>query len=378
MSEALYDIAIAGGGLAGLTLAIQSADAGYKTLLVEKEQYPYHKVCGEYISNESASFLQRLGVPLDELKLPQINNLQISDSKGRLYAFKLPLGGFGISRYTLDNTLYNIAVKKGVTAVTQTKVNDIIFANDIFTITTNKQSFATRCMVGCFGKRSNLDVKWKRPFITANSTRLNNYIGVKYHIKYPHADGAIALHNFTNGYCGISNIEDGKTCLCYLTTANNLRQSGNSINAMEIEVLQTNPLLKDIFANAEFLYKEPITISQISFSKKSQVENHMLMVGDAAGMITPLCGNGMSMAMHAGKLAFNNMQMYLQGDINRQQMEEQYTQQWRHHFSRRLLTGRIVQSIFGGDRSTALFLQMMHKNKWLAQKLISSTHGVTF
>jgi len=378
MSEALYDIAIAGGGIAGLTLAIQSAHAGYKTLLVEKEQYPYHKVCGEYISNESAGFLQRLGVPLDELKLPQINSLQISDCKGKLYPFKLPLGGFGISRYTLDNMLYNIAITKGVTILTQTKITDITFANETFIITTNNQSLTAKCAVGSFGKRSNLDVKWKRPFITANNTRLDNYIGIKYHIKYPHADGVIALHNFTNGYCGISNIEDGKTCLCYLTTANNLRQSGNSIKQMENNILQRNPQLKEIFSNAEFLYKEPITISQISFSKKSQVENHVLMAGDAAGMITPLCGNGMSMAMHAGKLAFNSIQQYLQGDINRHQMEAQYTQQWKHHFSKRLLTGRIVQSIFGGDRSTALFLQVMQKNKWLAQKLISSTHGVTF
>jgi flavin-dependent dehydrogenase len=378
MSEVPYDIAIAGGGLAGLTLAIQSTGAGYTTILIEKEQYPYHKVCGEYISSESAGFLQRLGIPLADLKLPQINNLQISGNKGRLYPFTLPLGGFGISRYTLDNMLYNIAVAKGVTVLTQTKITDIAFANDIFTITTNKQSITAKCAVGSFGKRSNLDVKWKRPFITSNTARLNNYIGVKYHIQYAHADGVIALHNFTNGYCGISNIEDGKTCLCYLTTAKNLQQSGNSIKQMEKDILQKNPHLRDIFLNADFLYKEPITISQISFSQKSQVENHLLMVGDAAGMITPLCGNGMSMAMHASKLAFNSLQLYLQGNISRQQMEEQYTTHWKKQFSRRLLAGRIVQSIFGGDKSTALFLQVMHKNNWLAQKLISSTHGVPF
>jgi flavin-dependent dehydrogenase len=66
----MYDIAITGGGLAGLTLSVQCADAGYRVLLIEKEQYPFHKVCGEYISNESTGFLERLGLPLRDLKLP--------------------------------------------------------------------------------------------------------------------------------------------------------------------------------------------------------------------------------------------------------------------------------------------------------------------
>jgi hypothetical protein len=49
-------------------------------------------------------------------------------------------------------------------------------------------------------------------------------------------------------------------------------------------------------STAEFINTVPYTISQISFEKKTRIEKHMLMLGDAAGMITPLCGNGMSMA----------------------------------------------------------------------------------
>ncbi len=378
MVDTFYDIAIAGGGLAGLTLAIQSADAGYKTLLVEKEQYPFHKVCGEYISNESAAFLQRVGMPLQKLQLPQIKSLQISNCKGKAYVFNLPLGGFGISRHTLDHALYNIALSKGVTVLTQTKIADITFNNDLFTFTTNQHGFTAKCAVGSFGKRSNLDVKWKRPFIASKTSGLNNYIGVKYHIRYPHDPTLIALHNFSNGYCGISNIEDGKTCLCYLTTAQNLQQNGNSIKQMEENVLFKNPRLQQILSTADFLYQAPLAISQVSFAQKSQVENHLLMAGDAAGLITPLCGNGMSMAMHAGKLAFNNMHLFLQGKISRSFMEQRYAAEWRKHFSSRLFTGRLVQSAFGGDTSTALFLHLISKNTWLAQKLISATHGTAF
>jgi len=373
----IYDVAVAGGGLAGLTLAIQCADAGYTVILFEKEQYPFHKVCGEYISMESFDFLQRLGLPLQDMQLPVIDTLHISDASGKTYPFKLPLGGFGISRYTLDNALYKLAAQKGVTVLTQTRVNSIVFNDDVFTIETNSNLYTARCAAGSFGKRSNLDVKWKRPFIRSKAKGLNNYIGVKYHVRYAQPNNIIALHNFKNGYCGISNIEDGKCCLCYLTTAANLKGSG-SIQQMQQDVLMQNPQLHSIFSNAEFLYQEPLTISQVSFAQKSQVENHVLMVGDAAGMITPLCGNGMSMAMHAGKLAFENIHLYLQGNVSRQVMEYEYAKQWRKNFARRLMVGRIVQRLFGNNKTTALFLQLVSKNAWLAQKIISSTHGTQF
>ena len=52
------DIIIIGGGLAGLTSAIQLARAGLSVLLLEKHSYPLHKVCGEYVSNEVRPFLE--------------------------------------------------------------------------------------------------------------------------------------------------------------------------------------------------------------------------------------------------------------------------------------------------------------------------------
>jgi heterodisulfide reductase subunit A-like polyferredoxin len=54
-----YDVAIIGGGLAGLTFAIQMRKVGLHVLLCEKETYPFHKVCGEYIiQHEFATYYQ--------------------------------------------------------------------------------------------------------------------------------------------------------------------------------------------------------------------------------------------------------------------------------------------------------------------------------
>lgn len=393
MNNEQYHIAIVGGGLAGLALSIQSAKAGYKTVLFEKEQYPFHRVCGEYISLESWDFLERLGLPLSQMNLPLIKTLHVTAPNGKLFETKLPLGGFGISRYKLDHELAKLAKAAGVTVLEKTKVNEIQFNNSKFKISEansspsggkpsteglERSSWEGAVVAGTFGKRSNIDVKWNRNFVQQKPNKLNNYIGVKYHIKTKHPADVIALHNFENGYCGISQIEDDKYCLCYLTTAENLKQHGNSIEQMQQEVLFKNPHLKKIFTEAAFLYQSPETISQISFDNKSQVENHILMLGDAAGMITPLCGNGMSMALHGSKIAFEQIHAFLQNRISRTEMEQQFQQAWQHQFAHRLRTGRMIQRFFGKSWVTNLFVQSFRTFPFLSAPLIKQTHGEPF
>jgi flavin-dependent dehydrogenase len=373
-----YDLAIVGGGLAGLALSIQTVKLGYKVALFEKEQYPFHRVCGEYISLESWDFLQRLGIDLPALNVTHIKRLQVSDIKGVFFEQALPLGGFGISRYKLDQELAKSAKHAGVTILEQTRINEIRYSQELFNIESTKGNFIAKVAAGSFGKRSNLDVKWKRPFIVAKKNKLNNYIGVKYHIRYDFPDDLIALHNFKKGYCGISKVEDDNYCLCYLTTADNLQSSNNDIKKMEQNILSANPHLKKIFGECEMLWKEPVTISQISFDKKNLVEDHVLMVGDAAGMITPLCGNGMSMAMHASKIAAEEISKFLKGTNSRNKMEQEYIDKWNKLFANRLKTGRMLQRLFDSHWLTTLMIRIGRSFPSLIRKLIKQTHGDPF
>ena len=373
-----YDVAIVGGGLAGIALSIQMVKQGHKVILFEKEQFPFHKVCGEYISMESWDFLTSLGLNLEKLNPSLITNLEVSAPNGKLLQHKLPLGGFGISRYLLDFALVEIARLKGVVVEENTKVNEIVFNESTFSIDSSKGNYTAKLVCGCYGKRSNIDIKWKRPFAIARKNKLNNYIGIKYHIKIDFPADTIALHNFSGGYSGIAKVEGNKYNLCYLTTAANLQLSGGNIREMEQSILSQNPYLKKIFTECEMLYKEPLTISQISFDKKSQVEDHVLMIGDAAGMITPLCGNGMSMALHGSKIAAEQIHLFLEGHISRITMEEQYGRQWKKQFSKRLKTGRLIQRLFGSRWLTNAFISIVKPFPKLIDYLVRQTHGKPF
>jgi len=370
----LKKIIIVGGGLAGLITSIKLIQAGLPCTVIEKKSYPFNRVCGEYISNEVVPFLRSLNIYPEEFGPAQIKRFQLSTVKGNYSILPLDLGGFGISRYTFDHFLFKKASGMGVEFMLNKEVDRIDFRNEKFDVKLRDSILEADIVIGSFGKRSKLDVQLGRSFIRKRSP----YVGVKYHIKRDHPPDLIALHNFNGGYCGISNIEDGKTNLCYLTHRDAIRRYG-SIEIMEKEVLFKNPLLKSILTESEFLFERPEVINEISFETKSPVEDHVIMAGDAAGMITPLCGNGMAMAIRSAKLVSDLIVKFSQDrNFTRDQLEKQYTAAWKKLFATRLWRGRQVQRLFGSERASNLALNLVIHSKPIANVIIRGTHGDVF
>jgi menaquinone-9 beta-reductase len=372
-----FECAIIGGGLAGLCLAIQLVDRSISVVVFEKGKYPFHKVCGEYISMESWSFLESLGLPLAELELPGISSLGISSDRGFMLNRQLEMGGFGISRYSLDHYLFDIASRKGVRVVQECRVTDVYGnAADGFQIRTSQGDFTSKVVCGSYGK-------YAPQFIQLDETNaLNadnqNYIGVKYHIKTDFPSNRIELHNFSDGYCGISKVDRDWNCLCYLTTARNLMENGKDVKRMEERVLYQNPFLKNYFTKSEFVNAQPLIISNVQFSKKQTDANGIFLLGDAAGSITPLCGNGMSMGMRASKLLAEQLVVLFSKKQTHGQALQNYNHAWNAAFGTRIKTGYHLQKLFGKSRTTDLALRFFDKSPWLTSKLISLTHGSVF
>lgn len=375
-----HDVSIIGGGLAGLALSIQLAAQGWKVVLLEKETYPFHRVCGEYISMEAWDFLCGLSVPLPEWQLPMLRRLQVTAPGGKVLETALPLGGFGISRYKLDAALAAIARSKGVLVYEGAKVESLQQEAGMFRLGVRTAdgplTVTSKVCCGAWGKRSNLDIQWQRPFVTDKDNRISNWVGIKYHLRTQWPADLIGLHNFHDGYCGISRIEDGWNCLCYLTRASNLK--GLQVAQLEATLMSRNYHLRHILENSDRKPGFPIAISQVSFQSKQQVEQGVLLLGDAAGMITPLCGNGMSMALHASKLAASEVGLFLSGSQTRYGMECAYAQKWKTLFQSRLRTGRLLQRFFGSEKGSSTMVSLMGRVPFLTRALIKKTHGRPF
>jgi flavin-dependent dehydrogenase len=372
-----YDLIIVGGGLAGLVSAIMLGRSGSRILLIEKKTYPCHKVCGEYISNEVLPFLQSLGFDPFRYGAVRLSRLRISTPAGQNFRPSLGLGGFGLSRYMLDYQLYQMALQAGAEILTKTKVTEVSFHQDKFTVTTDTgASHTTGLVIGSYGKRDTLDKQLGRSFMQAPT----GYLGVKYHIRTDYPADEIGLDNFEGGYCGISRVEDDTYNLCYLHHRNK-QAKYKTIPDIEANILFKNPVLRNIFSNSEFLFAKPEVINDFSFDRKQLVEDHILMCGDSAGLITPLCGNGMSMAIHAAKLLSG---LILSSGLlhsnhitalQRTQLEQEYRRMWHRHFSRRLFWGRTIQGMFGNSALTSLAMKSIHTIPPLERWLIANTHG---
>jgi flavin-dependent dehydrogenase len=375
MKKIDYDIIIIGGGLAGLCSAIHLVKFDFKVLLIEKNEYPRHKVCGEYVSNEVLPYLKWVGFDPFEFGAKTIDKFELTTQNNKRISAKLPLGGFGMSRFKMDHQLAKLAVDNGV-EILHTVVSNIEFLNqlDAFkVITKTGDIFKSKTVIGAYGKRSSLDVTLERKFIKNKAP----YLGVKVHVSGDFPDDKVALHNFKGGYCGVSKVENNHINLCYITNYKSFKKY-KDIDMFQKKVLYENKALKQIFTQSRLEFDKPLTISQISFETKQPVERHMLMCGDSAGMIHPLCGNGMGMAIRSAQLACHLIIDYLNGKIaDRKTLEYLYNKTWQKNFRSRLRVGHTIAYLFRQEWLAPILLSIGRRLPFLVPKIIKQTHGHT-
>lgn len=363
-------VIIIGGGLAGLTAAIHLAQKGVRITLFEKDAFPRHKVCGEYLSREVKPYFDMLKIPLIDLQPKIISRLLYSTPSGRSLEVQLPLGAYGVSRYALDHMLYKTAVENGVEVIPE-KVLEVEFLEDFFRVKTAQKEYYAANVLGGFGKRSILDKNLDRNFFKKSAP----WVAVKAHYElkgFP--KDLVALHNFRGGYCGLSSTETGSINMCYLASYNSFKEHKDP-EKFNQKVLRKNPFLDNFLAEAAPIFEQPLTIAQISFRKKEAVVDHILMLGDAAGLIHPLCGNGMAIAIHSAKIASEELLKHLKSGSSRREMEAGYKKCWEQTFNRRFNSATWLQKVLLREQLAEMSQQVISRVPFLLPQIIKQTHG---
>ena len=224
------DVAIVGGGLAGSAAAIRLAEAGKRVVMLEREHYPRHKMCGEFLSPETIPLFQRLGVwdTIQALHPAPLTEVRLTAPSGQVFNGLLPRAAIGLSRYVLDALLAERAHTVG------TEVRDGCAVRDVegslaegFTVTTQGDSISAKTVIGAWGKRSTLDRVLERPFFEEPAP----FMALKVHAKGPQPAQRVELHGFNGGYCGINAIEGDKVNVCLLTHTHAWERSGKRLDA---------------------------------------------------------------------------------------------------------------------------------------------------
>jgi flavin-dependent dehydrogenase len=366
----MYDVLIIGGGLAGLSLSIDLARRGYHVAVVEKGNYPRHKVCGEYVSKESRRYLLEICPELKHVQSPVINKFLMS-SGNKTFRTDLQQGGFGISRYLLEKLLFNEAKIKGVEFFINAAVKKVLEnkATRDYSVFVEDRILRAKLVCNSAGRKS---------AITVNNERgRTNYVGVKYHIKQQRNENLIEIHNFKGGYCGISSIEENKSCLCYIINSDQIKQQG-SIKAVEENILSKNPQLENIFKHSEFLFEKPVTISGIDFRIKKTERDGILHLGDSAGTIAPVTGNGMSMALRSAFRLSELVDGYFKQNKMKEQLFAEYDNYWKTNFSRRVYLSRYFQKLSEYPALSKSTIAIFNSIPGLAHLAIRQTYGKPF
>ena len=326
--SAVVDVAIIGAGPAGSTLAALLARHGCSVALIDRDAFPRDKLCGEFLSYDALPIVEQFGIDLSAA--PAIKRCRVV-SRRRSYEFDFPQASRGASRLLFDDLLFRHAIAAGAQAQQST-----VTAASRDRVVTDRGEIVARVVVGAWGRWGRFDQRLGRAFVRDHAHR--NF-GFKRH--YAGGGGeVIELYSFDRGYLGVSSIESGQTNICGLVHESRLTGHKGRWESFVDEIRREEPRLDEMYARYQpaqdgFLSSEPVI-----FRAKSPVEQGIFMIGDASGIIDPLTGNGMAMAMQSAVLVEPFVLQALSG--KRDDAEREYRRRHRQFFAPRIRWSRRV------------------------------------
>ena len=382
-----FDVAIAGAGLAGASLALRLARAGARVALLDASTFPRPKLCGEFLSGEGAEALGRLGLgdDLDRLGARPIDRVRLSTPRGFVLEAEVGgpggAGGLALSRWALDALLVERARTAGATVFEGCRVaGAVVEGGRVVGLRARRSGeradFTLRAalVVAADGRGSALV---RQTGITRARSRLPTrppLVGLKRHLHVldPEADepaGAVGLHLVPGGYGGTCRVEGSVTNFCALAPASILAEHRGDLDRAAIAYFGQNKILARLFTASEPAGPWK-TVAGVRVEVSRPRLPGILYVGDCQGTVDPLGGQGMTMALLAAEMLApfalgavsdgrEGATPSLQGAVQRA---------WRRRFDRRVNLCRLYHHALVRPR----LIGLLGTSRGLAPRLVSA------
>ena len=336
----LYDVIVIGGGPAGSAAAITAARAGARALLLEKGQFPRHKVCGEFVSAESLELLRSLAGDTCFADKPAIDRSRFFVGKSSV-SFQLTHPALSIPRLELDSALFHAAKVQGVQAQQDALVREV-HRDGVFHVITSEMSYAGKAVVNATGRWSNL--------VRHKLSPKARWIGLKAHFREAQPPASVDLYFFPGGYCGVQPIGSGCVNACAMVKADAARTLPE-VFSMHPELWKRSREWQPVFP--------ALTTSGLDFRPAETEFEQMMLVGDAASFIDPFAGDGISLALQSGVLASQMLLPFLAERISLNEAHMEYRKVYQKRFAAAFRNAQKLRMVLSGPewfRSAAMSL----------------------
>lgn len=337
-------IAIVGAGPAGSSLAIRLATDGFTVTLIEREKFPRHKLCGEFISPECLAHFHELGL-LDGMLAAGGDHI----AETRFYAPSgknviVPSAWFGgggfalsLSRAEMDHRLMLRARDAGVEVLEEMSATGLLQENGAVKGITARTKVGgsyeifAGLVIDATGRAGILSKFLGKKPVSKNRSK---FIGFKAHLRNVEMEkGRCEIYFFRGGYGGLSYVEKGDANFCFLIKAEAARELNGKTNKIIEEVVFENARARETLKNAGPVH-DWLAVSVEGFGEKelNPAEN-LFTVGDAAAFIDPFTGSGMLMAMESAGIFANCIG---RDHASPDAIKRAYASLYKQHFARRL------------------------------------------
>jgi len=343
-----YDAVVVGAGPAGSAAAAILAARSRSVLLIDKDRFPRHKVCGEFLSSSATASLERLGMrdAIAACCPERIDRGIVHLSGGARVPFRLSSSAIGLSRFVFDDLLARQARCAGAEALFETRVTSVKPDSGEFVLQVAgplPQEIRARSLIGAWGRWDSLDRTLARGFLTSR----RRFVGWsrEYAGDTVALEGLVQLYVFPGGYCGLSRVEGGTANLAGVVAEKTRSRVGGGWDAVLAHARRSNAgldasLTRLTPTSAGFLGTGPVF-----FTTKPPAENGILMAGDAAGVIDPFSGEGQASALASGILAAETIEQGLSGALSMEEVPLAYTRAWKRRFATRFAWSRLLRQM---------------------------------
>ncbi len=367
------DVIVVGAGPAGSSAAAVLAARGIRVLLLDRATFPRDKPCGDYCNPGAVRLLRQLESlsPLPTAGAAPISGLSVYAQDGSRFTAAFPDGpGLLVPRLRLDAALLDRAVRAGAIFYEGMGVDAVRFRTEAVEVRTASDKWlSARLLIAADGAHSAVARSLGRLTIPARG----RYTVGAYFSGFPRTAPVGELHLGSDLYCGVAHFGGGVANVCMALPRRRWRRGGPQ--QVFDAALGTLPVLADAMAHArrESAFR---CAGPVGFAARDTVASRVLLIGDAAGHLEPITGQGIFLALHSAILAADVASDALgANDLSHRRLSV-YARRRARVISGKVLASRLLQNLAFHRQLTPLLVRRLNRRAHLASELLGVTGDI--